>query len=475
VGVTDSKTRVEDTTRPVVTALRRQTLPFPLMRSTPRRRGWCVLLLTAASAAAVSAPAAAQAADSCRASAARTSVPGRATSEPVVANPESSPCASDARELAGVEPVGAVTVAAPDARTRREPGVIAASASVEGAQIPLGDVPVSVGAVRSRQLAGCESGRSVASGGSSVDALVVNGTRVPIVADRPVDLALGAIRVRANQVAGRTRTALILDYADGRQVVLGEASADGDACASPGGSGTSGPGQGGGSGRVCPKGAEYDVERNLCVIREDADGGADGRQETIRVGHPYQGQRGGSVLSLDEARQLAAQGKLPDSPCLRGEGPDFVVLGTARRDTITGANTADRILTLAGADRVSAGLAADCVDGGAGADRLTGDNGADRIFGGRGRDFLSGSADADRLYGRSGRDILEGGDGRDRLNGGSQSDAVNGGSGTDRLAGGRGNDSINTGFGRDAIRAGSGRDAINASTAGPASKRIRCG
>ena len=40
---------------------------------------------------------------------------------------------------------------------------------------------------------------------------------------------------------------------------------------------------------------------------------------------------------------------------------------------------------------------------------------------------------------------------------------------------GSGNDSINTGFGRDRVDSGAGRDAINASTAGPASARIRCG
>jgi Ca2+-binding RTX toxin-like protein len=356
---------------------------------------------------------------------------------------------------------------------------MAASASVEGAQLGSGATAISVGAVRSTQVASCAEGKTVASGSSAVEALVVGGTPVPIVDDRPVDLSLGPVRVRANQLDGATRRGLVVDYADGRQLVLGEATADGDACAAGsqtgGQGGAGGPGTGSSSARVCAEGAEYDVESNTCVIREDADGGADGKRETIVIGHPYEGQRGGSVLSLDEARQRVAQGTLGDSPCLRGKGPEFVVLGSRGRDVITGANTADRILSLAGDDRVSGGVGDDCIDGGRGADRLTGDNGDDVIHGRSGNDQLGGSADADKLYAGTGRDVVQGGDGKDRVSGGSGRDAVNGGSGTDKLLGGSGNDSLNTGFGRDSVHSGSGRDSINASTAGPASRRIRCG
>ena len=439
----------------------------------PRRKFTRPRMLAAALLAAVCTvfPASAQAADSCRASAARATLPERAASEPVVANSPASPCVSDARELAGVQPVGELTVSAPSAATRRQAGVIAASAGVESAQLGSGATSISVGAVRSTQVASCTGKQTAASGSSRVDALVVGGTPVPIVADRPVDLALGPVRVRANQLDGATRRALVIDYADGRQVVLGEAVAEGDACAA--GSQAGGPGSG--SAQICPDGAEYDVESNTCVIREDADGGADGKQETIVLGHPYEGQRGGSVLSLDEARQRVAQGSLADSSCLRGKGPEFVVLGSAGRDVITGANTADRILTLAGHDRVSGGVGDDCIDGGAGADELTGDNGDDAIYGRGGNDHLGGSADADRLYGGTGRDVLQGADGKDRVSGGRGRDAVNGGSGTDKLLGGSGNDSVNTGYGKDRVNSGPGRDSINASTAGPASRRIRCG
>jgi Ca2+-binding RTX toxin-like protein len=454
-------------------------------RAERRLRFRGAVIAVAALAATAAVPASAQAADSCRASAAREVAPGQLTSEPVVANPDGTPCVTDHREAASGQPVGAVTVAFPQADTRRAPGVIAASASVDGADFTLGALPVSVGVVRASQTVSCTNGASVASGSSSVDALVIAGTAVPIVADRPLDTGVGSVRVRANQESGGTRQALVLEDGAGRQVVLGEASASGDACATTtsggsggpgsGGLGTGGPGSGTALGQICPVGASYDVGRNLCVIREGAGGGSDGIRETIVVGAPYQGQRGGALLSLDEARQRVKDGRMPDSPCLRGKGPEFVVLGTAGADTITGANSPDRILALAGKDRVSSGLGNDCIDGAGGRDRLTGDNDNDRIYGGSGRDQLSGSADNDRLMGNSGRDILQGSGGKDRLSGGTGGDAVNGGSGTDRLSAGSGNDTINTGFGRDRVDSGGGRDAINASTAGPASKRIRCG
>jgi Ca2+-binding RTX toxin-like protein len=416
------------------------------------------------------APASALAADSCRASAARETAPDEVVSEPVVANPPGSPCRTDSREAAGAEPVGSASVAFPRADTQRAPGIIAASSSVDGAEMPLGGVPVSVGAVDSTQIASCVDGVTVSSGSSSVDALVIAGTPVPIVEDDPVDYSVGAVRVRANQVVNGTRQALVLEDGTGRELVLGEASATGDACAGPADGGA-----GGDLGQICPRGADYDVERNLCIIHEEEAGGIDGVQEEIVVGRPYEGPRGGTLVSLDEVLKRVADGSLQDSPCLRGRGPEYVVLGTGAANRITGSNLRDRILGRHGADEISGGLGNDCIDGGAGNDGLTGDNGSDSLYGGPGRDRLSGSADGDRLYGQGGRDVLQGADGADRLWGGSGNDAVNGGSGTDRLVAGAGNDSINTGFGRDFVNSGAGRDAINAATAGAASVRILCG
>ena len=111
--------------------------------------------------------------------------------------------------------------------------MIAAAASVEGATLDLGGIPIAVGAVAVDQTASCADGTSATTGSSHVDALSVGGTAIPVIAGQTLDLNLGVVRVRTNQLDGDTRRALVLDVA-GVQVVLGEARASGDACATLG-------------------------------------------------------------------------------------------------------------------------------------------------------------------------------------------------------------------------------------------------
>ncbi len=381
-------------------------------------------LCVAAFAGALSAAPAQAQADNCRASAARFTAPPTATSEPVVANPDGSPCRTDARAPADAAPVGPLTVSEPSTQTRRGNGVLAASASVKSSQVTLGTSAISTGVVTASQTVSCTNGVSTASGSSRVDALVVGGNPVNIVADRPFDQTIGGVRIRANQFDGTTRRALIFDVG-GSQLVLGEATAAGDACATLSDDDDN-PG-----GRICPQGATYDVARNVCVIYEPAEPGG-----VIVVGATYQGPSGGTVISLYEARLMASRGELPKSRCLRGSGPRYVVLGTSRADRITGTNRRDRILALAGNDHVDGGRNHDCLDGN------------------RGRDRVAGGLGYDRLFGQAGRDKLTGGLGNDRLYGGAAAD------------------SLNTGFGRDYANAGSGNDRVNAASAGRPAKRL---
>jgi hypothetical protein len=369
------------------------------------------------------APALAQA-DSCRASAARSGTPPTVTSEPAVANPEGSPCRTDARAPADAAPVGPFTVSEPSAQTRRGNGVLAATASVKSSQLVLGTSAISTGVVTASQVVSCTNGTSTSSGSSRVDALTIAGTPVPIVADQPFDQTIGGVRVRANQFDGTTRRALILD-AGGSQFVLGEAGASGDACATLSDDDDN-PG-----GQICPDGATYDIARNVCVIYEPSEPGG-----VIIVGATYQGPSGGTVISLSDARQLASSGDLPKSRCLRGSGPRYVVLGTNRSDRITGTNRRDRILALGGNDHVDGGRNDDCLDGNRGGDRVAGGLGDDRLFGQGGRDKLTGGLGNDRLYG------------------------------------GAAADSLNTGFGRDYADAGAGNDRVNAASAGRPAKRL---
>ncbi|HEX5924084.1 MAG TPA: hypothetical protein VFY45_09645 [Baekduia sp.] len=172
----------------------------------------------------------------CRASAARVAAPPAAVAEPTVANPSGAPCAGDAQQVAGVAPVGPLSVTAPHATTRSAPGVIAAAAGVAGVTLDLGGIPIAVGAVAADQTASCADGNATTAGSSHVDALSVGGTAIPVIAGQTLDLNLGAVRVRTNQLDGDTRRALVLDVG-GVEVVVGEAQAAGDACATLSGDG----------------------------------------------------------------------------------------------------------------------------------------------------------------------------------------------------------------------------------------------
>jgi Ca2+-binding RTX toxin-like protein len=390
--------------------------------------------------------AAAQAGTSCRGSGARATAPGVADSEPVVANANADPCVADSAQSASTTPQNGLTAVNPKADTVRSAGIVGASASVDSVSGTVGGVvPIAVGAVSSQQTVTCVSGSPVAGGSSRVESLSIGGTAIPeVVGSTPVDMnvptPVGSIRVRANQLAGTTRTGLILDLPDGAQNVYGEAIAGGDACLPlpGGGGGTGGGGTGGGgtgpggatTSRVCPKGSEYVVADNLCVIRFEVAGA---RAETIVVGRPFEGPSGGSVIPLSAARK-----RFGTNRCLSGSGPRYAIVGTNKADRITGTNGRDRILTLAGNDRADGGRGDDCLDGG------------------KGRDILSGALGRDRVFGMTGNDSL------------------NGGGETDRLSGGSGNDSINSAFGADVVIGGSGRDAINVATAGPRA-RVSCG
>jgi Ca2+-binding RTX toxin-like protein len=405
----------------------------------PARASLLALLFGLLALACTADLAAAQAGVSCRGSAARATSPGTADSEPVVANSSADPCVTDSAQSASTAPQNGLTAINPKADTVRTAGLAGASASVDSVSGTVGGVvPIAVGAVHSQQIVTCQGGSPVSSGSSRVDSLSIGGTPIPQVAgSAPVDLtvptAAGDVRVRANQLAGTTRTGLILDLPGGAQNVYGEAIAGGDACLPLPGSGGGGGGGGNGGGTtpdVCPKGSEYVVADNLCVIRVEVAGA---RAQTIVVGRPFEGPSGGSVIPLSAARK-----RFGTKRCLSGSGPKYAIVGTNRADRITGTNGRDRILTLGGNDRADGGRGDDCLDGG------------------KGRDILSGALGRDRVFGMSGNDSL------------------NGGGESDRLSGGSGSDSINSAFGADVVIGGSGRDAINVATAGPRA-RVSCG
>lgn len=74
---------------------------------------------------------------------------------------------------------------------------------------------------------------------------------------------------------------------------------------------------------------------------------------------------------------------------------------------------------------------------------------------------LVGSKKRDKISGRGGDDLIRGKRGRDKLGGGAGNDTLDGGKGRDRLRGGPGEDVLLGGRGRDRIAGGAGRDEFN--------------
>lgn len=390
--------------------------------------------VVAAGVLASASPALAQTDGACRASAARVTLPGDLGDiEPVRANAPATPCSTQSASVAEPTTIGPLTADAVGAFTDSSGGAFASAAH---ATVVLGPLTVAATAVEATATAPCGTAPT---GTSRVAGLTINGETIVVPpGDAPVDIPLGPLgSVSLNKETVEngvlTRRAIEVVTPAGT-VVLAEAVAKAATCATGGA-------DGGGVPPVCPDGATYDPERNVCVVRE-RDGGGDGGNGggdsggtagEVVTGRPFEGPSGGTVITLADAR---ARYK---SRCLRGDGPDYAIVGTSGPDFITGTNGDDRILLLAGTDKSEGGRGDDCIDGAGG------------------RDILSGALGADRLIGAKGRDALAGG------------------SHSDRLSSGPGRDTINSGYGRDRISAGKGADRINAATAGPASKRIHCG
>ncbi len=426
---------------------------------------------TAAVAAlsALSLPHAAQAADtvsySCRASVVTAQVAGGAVDDPVRAGNDTGACAEAVAGLpaltesvhldslatartayAAVNPGGAKPISA-------KPQAVA---GVEGLDLAIPGT-LSVGVARSTLSASCVSGAPVYTGRSEVanitlggQPIVIDGVVQPITdalsdalgavvsvrLNEQVDLPGGGKAVRAAHVkllAGDGSGAPLAD------VIVAESrlTNNGTVCDpnSPPNSddpGTDDGPTGNDTSGICPSGSVFDVSRKLCIIAVPGSqtatnpvGDLTGIGSVV-VGKPYEGPKGGRVITLATAR---ARFK---SPCVRGKrGLPYVVIGNARGNRITGTNKGDRILGRGGSDFIDGGRGGDCIDGQRGGDKMTGGQGNDRVYGHAGND------------------------------------AVNGDSNDDRLFGGRGNDSINAGYGKDRAFGGPGRDAINIATAGP--------
>jgi hypothetical protein len=429
------------------------------------RRTAASLFCALGAALAAAGPAHAGVADqlwNCRASAGYDAMPARDRDEPVVANgssratvesPDWARCADDdAKPTGATDPL---MLEGPTARTTIDPDsgfavdqhVSARSSANNFAPGGQGFSLLVQGASAEATGACSASGPSL-SGSSVVPTVRINGQEIDTtqVKQTVTTLPTGQIvtttfneQTRSgNSLTQRAVHSVFRNQAGEvvRELVAAEARVSGgsEVCNRAAQEATGNGGGGHGGQNPCITGSEYDPVHNVCIITRERDGNlANGRETVAVVGIPYKGPSGGRVILPNEAPKSAKK-----SPCLKRKGLKFLVLGTKRRDRITGSNRSDVILGLGGADRISGGRGNDCIVGGKGNDRLAGAQGKDSLYGDKGRDKLDGGPDADKLMGGSGRDYINSANGRDKVNGGK------------------------------------GNDAINVSTAGPAAK-VKCG
>jgi len=138
-------------------------------------------------------------------------------------------------------------------------------------------------------------------------------------------------------------------------------------------------------------------------------------------------------LTVDGQHRRLAGGAGNDT--LAGAAYTAELDGGSGNDTLTGATARDHLLGGTGADTLAGNAEADWLEGGAGNDTLRGGAGMDRLFGDADADVLEGGEDADVLFGGAGNDTLDGGAGSDLLAGGAGDDVYRfaPGSGKDRI------------------------------------------
>ncbi len=174
-------------------------------------------------------------------------------------------------------------------------------------------------------------------------------------------------------------------------------------------------------------------------------------------------------------------------PALSDPNPDDnrdTVSGGEGNDIILTGDDADEISGDAGNDTIDAGIDDDLIDGGTGDDSILGGHGSDTIFGGEGDDSINaGDPDLVDLQApdetdpvpENGRDLVDGGAGNDTilgeddddtLIGGTGDDSIDGGLDDDSITGDAGNDTLIGGDGSDTVEGGDGNDVIDTSNDG---------
>ena len=291
-----------------------------MSRSFGCRRSAAGFLCALGAGLASAAPADAAAPDqlwNCRASASYTATPGQDRNEPVVANgssrtsvesPDRPRCADDdGRPVAAGQ---GLDLEGPTAQTTIDPDSglavdqrVSARSTVNDAT-STNDGFVLVARVATAEATGsCIGSTPALAGTSRVERVNINGQEVdPNQSEETIyNLPTGeVVRVRFNEQTrtGSTLTqrAVHVEFFNQageliRESAVAEAKVGGGSEVCNRAAQENGGGDGGdGSVAPCPLGAEYDADRNLCIITRETDGNlANGRETVVVIGRPVRG------------------------------------------------------------------------------------------------------------------------------------------------------------------------------------------
>ena len=388
----------------------------------------------------------------CRASTLRVTLLSSITTEPTIANPNTTPCSTDTAGVAAVSvpttgqsvvdagPVGAFTFSVFNPGGGTAPGATAVAA-VQGVTIPTGgggSISL-VGPIEAAASYACVNGTLVANASSTLNLLAVNGQNQTVPAGQPTRIDLGggsfiALNQKVQTSTSLTETVAEINLQGIADIVIGEAKVTqsvADPCA-----GTSGvpPVL-----EICPPGSSLSIAAQLCEIHACG--------TVIVVSRPFQGPSGGTVIAL-------CTGRFKGFPCTTGPGPKFALVATKQGVRVYGTPKSDRILAFGAFERIAGLGGNDCIDGAGRTQTIFDGNGKDKVYGGPGRTRIGV------------------GQGNDYVNGRRGSDWITASNGQDTIIGGRGNSRIDVGLGHSHILGGPGKNRIFAGANGA---KVRCG
>jgi hypothetical protein len=418
-----------------------------------------------ASGLVLASPAAAQDLLGCRASAGSFTA-GPVHVEPLIANNGLTPCVGAAATSNGQGlSIGGLSIGESGAWTtvnlpEDQPGS-GAFASIASGTLSTQYGTISVQGAQAQATATCMNGSLDEASSSTVLSIAVNGHQIvplggsvpftyqiPNASGQPSGATIAINQTTASAGGVLDRQAVVITVPGLGQFVLADAAVSGTAAVCPTGYTPTTENLTVPTIQVCPTGTAFDPFTLVCNTLT---------APATAASAPFAGPTGGTVIPLSVALQ-----RYPSNPCVKGSGPNVVIVGTNGNDRINGTRGADRIIALNGNDRVAGQGGSDCVSDGNGNDTIFVGNGNARVYVGNGKDRISSRNGAATIQAGNGKDTVFAGNGNVHVKVGNGTDTISTGNGNVRITVGNGKgDHIHTGNGNSVLTIGTGSSAVS--------------